>query len=237
MERLKELYETLAAPGQAKLWEEARKTKIPVTKEQVNNFVQRQGERQVFARLPKATGKTASEGVDARYQLDVVNVREFICLFLVNVFTRKTWAKIIENKSADAVLSAARVLIERLETKPKVVSTDDGGEYTALGTWLLEKAIAHKTHVSDRDVNSIALLDRCVQDIKQRLSRILARTGKGDEKIKLTQAIQAHNNSINATIHGTPNEVGKNPDLVFMNLVDNAAKFQHNKNMIMANLP
>ena len=73
MERLKELFETLGAPGQAKLWQEARKRKIPVTKEQVKNFVQRQGERQVFAQLPKATGKTASEGVDARYQLDIVS--------------------------------------------------------------------------------------------------------------------------------------------------------------------
>jgi hypothetical protein len=151
---------------------------------------------------------------------------------LVNVFTRKTWVEVVPNKTADAVLTAAKVPIERLETKPKVLSTDDGGEYSLLSAWLLEKAIAHKTHVSDRDVNSIAVLDRCVQDIKQRLSRILARTRKGDEKIKLTQAIQAHNNSINAIIHGTPNEVGKNPDLVFMNLVDNAAKFEHNKKVL-----
>ena len=92
MQRVKDLYEELGAPGQAKLWLEVRKRKLQgVSKAQVNDFVSRQGERQVFATpLPDAKGKTAAEDVDARYMLDVVFLRELIMVFLVNVFTRKT---------------------------------------------------------------------------------------------------------------------------------------------------
>ena len=39
--------------------------------------------------LPRAEGKTASEDVNARYVLDVVNFRDLMVVFLVNVFTRK----------------------------------------------------------------------------------------------------------------------------------------------------
>lgn len=235
MQRVKELYEELGAPGQQKLWLEVRKRRIQVTKTQVNEFVSRQGERQVFTQpLPKAEGKTAAEDLDARYMFDVVFVRDLIVVFLVNVFTRKTWAKTVPNKSAASVAAAGKVLIDRLDKKPIVVSTDDGGEYANFSTYLKEKGIGHKVHVADRDVNALAVLDRAVQDVKQRFTRILARTGKGDEKLKLEQAIKGHNNAHHGPIHGSPNEVQKDPQLQFMNLQDNALKIDHNTRILQS---
>ena len=76
MQRVRDLYDELGLPGQQKLFLEARKRKIAVTRSQVNEFVQRQAERQVFAQpLPRAEGKTASEDVDARFMIDIVNFR------------------------------------------------------------------------------------------------------------------------------------------------------------------
>ena len=127
MQRVKDLYEELGMPGQQKLFLEVRKRKIPVSRTQVNEFVQRQAERQVFSQpLPRAEGKTASEDVDARYMIDIVNFRgDLMGLFLINVFTRKVWVKTIPDKSAASVLAAGKVLINRLEEKPKVLSSDD----------------------------------------------------------------------------------------------------------------
>jgi hypothetical protein len=199
----------------------------------VNDFVSRQGERQVFSQsLPQAKGQTAAEDVHARYMLDVIYVRDLIVVFLVNVSTRKTWGKTVPNKSAASVGAAARVLIDRLEEQPKVVSTDDGLEHTELATYLKDKGIGHKVSVADRDVNALAVLDRAVQDVKQRFTRMVARTGAGDEKIKLDKALKAHNIAHISTIHGAPNEVGKNPDVQFLNLVDNAAKFEYNTKVL-----
>ena len=73
MQRVRELYEELGAPGQQKLWLEVRKRRIQVSRQQVNDFVSRQGERQVYTQpLPHAKGKTASEGLNARAMIDVV---------------------------------------------------------------------------------------------------------------------------------------------------------------------
>ena len=101
MQRVKDLYEELGMPGQQKLFLEVRKRKIPVSRTQVNEFVQRQAERQVFTQpLPRAEGKTASEDVDARYMLDVVVFRgDIMGLFLINVFTNKVWVKTIPDKA------------------------------------------------------------------------------------------------------------------------------------------
>ena len=236
MQRVKELYEELGAPGQAKLWQEIRKRKIQVTRTQVNDFVARQAERQVHVQpLPQAAGQTASEGPDARYQLDVVNLESLIVVFLVQVFSRKTWARRIFDKSAESVLKGGKQLIENLKRPPSVLSTDDGGEYADLAGWLEEQGIAHKVHVADREVNSLAVLDRSVQDVKARYKRLMARSGKGDEQLKLKHALEAHNSSIHGTVHGTPNEAAserKHPEIAFLNLVDNAQKFEHNTKIL-----
>jgi hypothetical protein len=61
---------------------------------------------------------------------------------------------------------------------------------------------------------------------------MMARTGAGDEKVKLEKALTAHNNAHISTIHGAPNEVGKSQDIQFLNLVDNAANFKHNTKVL-----
>ena len=162
MQRVRQLYEELGAPGQQKLWLEVRKRKIQATRSQVDAFVAKQGERQVYAQpLPQAKGKTASEDVNARYMLDVVFIRDLIVVFLVNVFTRKTWGKTVPNKSAASVGAAGKVLIDRLEEQPKVVSTDDGNEHAELAKYLKDKGIGTKlvflTAMSTRSLFSTEL--------------------------------------------------------------------------------
>ena len=234
MQRVRDLYDELGQPGQQKLFLEVRKRKIPVSRTQVNEFVQRRAERQVFAQpLPRAEGKTASEDVDARYMIDVVNFRgDLMALFMVNVFTRKVWAVAIKDKTAASVLSAGRALISHLPEPPKVVSSDDGLEYTQLSDYLKEKGIGHKQSTADTDKNALSVLDRAVQDVKARFSRILAPTGKGEEKQKLEKALKSHNNSYHSTVHGSPNEVGKDENLIFMNLHDNSLNLEHNAQIL-----
>ena len=78
----------------------------------------------------------------------------------------------------------------------------------------------------------MSVLDRAVQDVKARFARILARTGRGEERRKLENALRGHNQSYHSTTHGAPNEVGKSEELRFMNLVDNAEKFEHNAQIL-----
>ena len=146
MQRVKEIYEELGAPGQAKLWLEVRKRKIQVTNTQVNDFVSRQAERQVHVQpLPQATGQTTSEFPDARHQLDVVFLDSQIVVFLVAVWSRKTWGRRISDKTAESALKGGKHIIENLRKPPLAVSTDDGGEYSDLATWLQEQGMAQSS--------------------------------------------------------------------------------------------
>ena len=60
----------------------------------------------------------------------------------------------------------------------------------------------------------------------------MARTGAGDEKVKLERVLKAQNNAHISTIHGAPNQIGKGQEIQFLNLVDNAAKFEHNTKVL-----
>ena len=130
------------------------------------------------------------------------------------------------------MLAAGKVLINRLEEKPKVLSSDDDLGFQTLSAWLKEQGIGHKQHVADQDKNALAVLDRAVQDVKARFARILASTGKGEEKQKLEKALKAHNNSYHSTVHGSPNEVSKDENLRFMSLADNASRYEHNAQLL-----
>ena len=76
MQRVRDIYDELGMPGQQKLFLEVRKRKIAVSRSRVNEFVQRQAERQVFTNpLPRSEGKTASEDVNSRFVIDIGNCR------------------------------------------------------------------------------------------------------------------------------------------------------------------
>ena len=71
--RLTELAQRLGTPGASKLYAAARRRGIRVTKDQVRNFVRTKGQKQLFRPLPPSKGQTASESIDMRYQMDLVD--------------------------------------------------------------------------------------------------------------------------------------------------------------------
>ncbi len=75
MEALRALSHKLGSPGVEKLWIAARTRGLPVTKAQVYDLVRRQGERQLFMPVRPSLGKSASEGIDVRFQMDLIDWR------------------------------------------------------------------------------------------------------------------------------------------------------------------
>jgi len=66
-DRLNQLSDRLGNPGVSKLITAAKKAGINASRKQITEFVGRQGQRQVFMPVQPSKGKSASEGVDARY--------------------------------------------------------------------------------------------------------------------------------------------------------------------------
>ena len=100
-------------------------------------------------------------------------------LIIVNVFSRQVSAEALRSKEPLSVAPALRRLVEALPEKPQVLSTDDGAEFTRhVEGYLVSAGIAHKTRVAKQYVNTLAVEDRSLQNIKARMSRTMARSEK-----------------------------------------------------------
>ena len=74
IEKLKKLSTDLNNPGPDKLYIAARKRGLKVTKKEVKTLLSRLGERQIFQSIQPSKGKTASEDIDARFQMDLIDL-------------------------------------------------------------------------------------------------------------------------------------------------------------------
>ncbi len=61
------------APSAAPLWLAAKQNGLMFSKKVVEAFVKEKGERQVFQAVQPARGKTVSESIDARWQMDLIS--------------------------------------------------------------------------------------------------------------------------------------------------------------------
>ena len=69
MEQLRQLSAQLGHPGLQPLWLAVRRNGINLLKKDVEAFVKKKGEKQVFSAVQPSRGKTVSESLDARWQM------------------------------------------------------------------------------------------------------------------------------------------------------------------------
>ena len=94
---------------------------------------------------------------------------------------------------------------------------------------LKERGVAQKFKPVG-DVNALSVVDRAIQNIKKRIAQILSRDdNKKTWREALKEADKNYNETYHSSVHTAPDDVATNKDVVFMNLVDNAAKLQHNE--------
>jgi hypothetical protein len=104
MERLAALSKELGTPGIEKLFKAARKRNLPVTRQQIKEFLSQKGEAQVFRAFPASQGKSSAEGPYTRFQMDLIDMKNSpskgmaVILILVDVFTRQAWCKAASSK-------------------------------------------------------------------------------------------------------------------------------------------
>ena len=236
-EQLGLLAERLGTPGGQKLYQAARKRGIRVTKDQVRQFVRKQGQKQIFRPLPPSAGKSASESEQMRAQMDLIDLKFSASkgfknvLALVNVWNRMGFAIPIVDKTAESVANGLRTLLNDPKLNPKFIFSDAGNEYRGpVQTLLDEKGIVHRTKETG-DVNALAVLDRFIQTFKKRLAESLA-ANKGEWADRVPEVVRQYNETPHQTIFDeAPNDLGESKVATFMNLQENARKLAHNQNL------
>ena len=232
MDDLRELATELGTPGFQKLYKAARKKNIDVSKTEVKSFLAKQGQKQIFRPLPQSKGKTVSEEPGYRAQMDLIDLKysksqgNSVILVVIDVFSRKVYARPVSGKTAGAVALKLRQILNEMPRLPAIISTDKGNEWTGSVEELLEdRNIIHRTKREKYDVNVLAVVDRVIQNIKLRLAESLAEN-PGEWAERLPEIIQSYNKTENEAVHDAPKEIGINPIATFMVQQDNAKKLQ-----------
>ena len=151
MDQLEDLSKKLGRlKGVDKLYAEARKKGIDVSKAQVKDFVAGIGPKQVISQSQPSLGKSATSAIaneGSRYQIDLIQFRfsaqeadsdeeedeekQRYGMVIINVFDRKAHAVTLATKSSEAVLSGMRKLLRKMggDMKGGVLSSDLGKEF------------------------------------------------------------------------------------------------------------
>ena len=192
--------------------------------------------RQVLAPKPRSLGKSAAEGPNDRLQADLVDFSQNTRgankygLVVTDVFTREVATKALPDKRAETVTQAAAEIIPDLvqDEGNYVVTTDQGNEFQGLERALPGGVVHRQKDPSDR--NATAVVDRAIQTLKKDLAGEVARHGGGwGEHVE--NVTEAYNARPHQAVYAAPEDVETQPATTFRVYQDNAAKFQHNKEL------
>jgi hypothetical protein len=186
---------------------------IVIPRHAAEEILKVRGEKQIFGALQPALGKSFAEDNRVRMMADVIDLKNQpitgkdnegtykAILVCIDCFSRVLYARPLKTKTQEEIKSQLRSIFERAP-KPKVISTDNGNEFKgAVSEYLESKGIAQRFR-SVGDINALALVDRAIQQLKQKIAEMLSR-GDGDNwKDVLSAAVNALNNQRRDVLHG-----------------------------------
>ena len=98
------------------------------------------------------------------------------------------------------------------------------GACTAL---MAEIGIVHQTRTEKHDMNVLAIVDRVIQNLKNRMAETMAAEG-GAWEDRLKQITDSYNATDHSAMHGEPRNVATNEVQRFLTYQDNAENAAHN---------
>ena len=213
MDRLSELSRELGYPSAQKLWSEAQRLQLEVTRKQVLDFVKTQAVRQVFRQRKAISGRIVATEIMDRWAADLIdyNARpspdpdggepyQYI-LIVQDIFSRKLWAHALKVKSQEVVQQAFEAIVRRAGT-PDNLDTDNGHEFKGrFQDYLVEQNIQHDV-ADPRSRNARATLDAAIKSIRQQLARIQLAEGNRAWASALQRAVEAYNRTVHSSLIG-----------------------------------
>ena len=244
MEQLRELSNELGYPSADKLWQEAQRRNLKVTRKQVFQLVQGSAARQVLKKRPKYQGKIAAVEINDRWAADLIdyNARpsadpkggdpyQYI-LIVQDIFSRVIFVHALKSKSQEVCQQAFESIVRKAGL-PDQLDTDNGHEFKGdFQDYLVDENIHHE--VSDsRNKNARATLDAAIKSLRQQLARIQLVERRRDWASVLQRATSAYNKTVHSSLIGrAPYQVYHDKDLQFDLRWKAAQDLQHNSDLV-----
>ena len=123
MDQIRDLFNELDAPGALKLWQEAQRRNLPVTRREVFEFASKQGANQVLRPHQKFEGKITAYEINDRWAADIIDYNsrpspdkkggdpyQYI-LIAQDLFSRVLFAHALKNKDQETCRDAFESIV------------------------------------------------------------------------------------------------------------------------------
>ena len=237
MATVEEVYRELNYPSKRKLALALHARQIPFTGEQLEELTRTSAMRQIFAPPPKYEGKVTSARMNERWQADLANMTskpggggEDHILFVMDIFTRRVWARAMKGSTAITAANAFESILEEAGAKPIELNTDGGGEFSSSFSKMLERqGINHRRKLTPDSRNDLATLDSAMGVIKVGIEKEKTERKENDFTKVLDKVIRGYNASPHSHLDNeAPKDVEGNIGLRFELRRDAAKENQHN---------
>ena len=134
---IEEFYEKFNYPGLSTLYKNIRVKHKHISKDEVKNYLDDQTENQIFKKQPienkKIKGKITALAPNETWQMDLLDVSTYakqnkkynFILLVVDIFTRKAYAKKCKSKSSENVIKAFESILDEAGESPMTISCDN----------------------------------------------------------------------------------------------------------------
>ena len=237
MPTIEEVYRELNYPSKRKLALALHARHIPFTGEQLEELTRASATRQIFAPPPKYEGKVTSAHINERWQADLANMTskpgangEDHILFVMDIFTRRVWARALKGSTAVVVANAFESILEEAGAKPTQLNTDAGGEFSSSFSKMLERqGINQRVKLTPDSRNDLSTLDSAMGTIKQALEKEKTVQRENDFTKVLDKVIRGYNASPHSHLDNeAPKDIEGNLGLRFELRRDAVKENQHN---------
>lgn len=216
-------YKTLGDTGRDRLYAHVAGKYIGISRPRVLRFLKNQELHQLVQPVKKQRVNKAiiaSKPME-RWQADLVDVSKYkspqngqatFLLTVVDCFSKFAWVVAVRNKEA-ATVAAAMETIFAANGAPKIVQTDNGGEFKQEFEQLLLRFEVTIVHTRPYNPQANGQIERFNGTIKR---MIHAHMLMNDTKIylpKLKEILHTYNNLLHAGINQIPAKVHKQPGL------------------------
>ena len=224
--------------GVARLLTEARRQRLNVTREEVEQFLSDQHTYSLHKPIRRVfeTNHTYVSGIDKQWQADLADMQGVavenggvrFLLTCIDVFSKYAWVVPVKDKGAAAMSKALDTLLKlAAPRKPTRLQTDKGNEFLCKSVQHLLKAqnIQHFTTDSDKKA---AVVERFNRTIKTRIWKYFTAKRTRRYVDVLDDFVHAYNNSRHRSIGMKPADVRTQHETqIWRRLYDDGSRGAH----------
>ena len=236
-QRLKRAYFTASHPssfGGEKKLSRGLKRSPKINSKIISNWLERRDtytlHRPVRKRFPRR--KYIVNGIDDLWQIDLTDLtslsthndgKKYI-LFVIDVFTRKLFARVMKTKTGKDTSQAFADIVQSEGRTPNNLQSDQGKEFLNTDFQRLLKTYRINHYMSKNQEIEASLVERVQRTIKAMVFRYFTHSNSYRYIESLPKLVNSYNNTYHSAIQMAPNAVNKENEEVIWQLQYNPDK-------------